>query len=103
MVVKSCCVNITTTFGLPKIHWFIQNDGNFESYTEAEREPSTRFPTHDEFCNEISFLSTRQQHGKRLTCLVQNQLNLTDEVNLNVLCESVTLYQQKRHIRIYTC
>ncbi|KAJ8035182.1 Cell adhesion molecule 2 [Holothuria leucospilota] len=99
VAVKICCVNITTTFELPKIHWFIQNHDNFESYIEDEREPSTKFSTHDEFCNELSFLSTRRQHGKYLTCLVKNQLNLTDEVILNVLYPaSVSLHVSGFHV-----
>lgn len=82
----SCCVDIAKTADSISIVWYLDSGPFYLRNNKTMLKQNKQ--DYIDFCSRVSFYSTRKLDGLVLTCLVQNELNLSTSVMLQVMCES---------------
>ncbi|KAJ8035196.1 Cell adhesion molecule 3 [Holothuria leucospilota] len=79
----SCCVGIAKTADGISIFWFMDSGPFYIRNNTTILKQNKQ--DYIDFCSRVSFYSTRKLDGLVLTCLVQNELNLSTSVMLQVM------------------
>ncbi|KAJ8035190.1 Hemicentin-1 [Holothuria leucospilota] len=84
-IFASCCVNYSPVFKVPGITWLIGVETLTTSTEYIKYRGKSLGSEANSVCNMISFISSGQHHGKKLVCLVADELSVNDSMELNVI------------------